>query len=130
MTHPLEGKPLATRDFPRPLVVIVRFVREMLVMALPAGDYKRLVPRFAELDETAQMQGFQPVMPIEREIYFQVTLRADKFTSDGAWVRLGDTAGDEITGWQLARTLFVAKVLGELGADGKTVEPVVLAEAA
>ena len=126
--HALEGKVLNTKDFPQPVCVIVRFVKELFVKTLPDGDYQRVALDAGRYTVEANAQNWMPIMPLEREIYFQVTLRADKFTPDGAFVRLGDTPGDEITGWQRVDTLHIVRVLGEV--QGDQVVPMELKEAA
>ncbi len=65
--------------------------------------------------------GFPPQNPA---IFLQVTLDASKISRSGNYIRLGDTKGDEITGWTNLDWLEVSEILGEVGADGATVTPI------
>ena len=58
-------------------------------------------------------------------ILLQVSLLASKVSRSGELIRLGDTLGDEITGWTKLDALEVVEILGTLDRDGKTVTPLV-----
>lgn len=53
----------------------------------------------------------------QRPVLYQVTLRPDKI-HDGV-IRLGETQGDEINGWQYPESLQVISVLGALNEKGE-----------
>ena len=57
-------------------------------------------------------------------ILLQVSLLASKVSRSGELIRLGDTLGDEITGWTKLDALEVVEILGTLDRDGQTVTPV------
>lgn len=60
--------------------------------------------------------------PVNPTILFQVTIRSDKCSPSGAFIRFGDTPGDELVGWQRRDLLEVCEVLGEVQEDGRTVK--------
>ena len=80
----------------------------------------RYVP--AERVGSSVYQGCPP--PQNPAVYLQVTLRAEKLSQSKKLIRLGDTKGDEIFGWQNLEALDVVEVLGVLAVDGATVLPV------
>lgn len=57
--------------------------------------------------------GFRPAE------YYQVTIDPSHVSKSGEYIRLGQTPGDEIVGWQRVAALTVVEVLAEfnLGAD-------------
>lgn len=59
--------------------------------------------------------------PVNPGVLHQVTLRRDKVS--GEHIRLGETPGDELSGWQWLDALEVVGVLGILQDDGTTVRP-------
>lgn len=54
----------------------------------------------------------------------QITLLQDKLSPSKKLIRLGDTAGDEITGWTKIDALEVVETLGVLSDDNSTVVPI------
>ena len=69
-------------------------------------------------------EGF-PEWQKPRLVHYQVTIDPEKIETTKYMIRLGETRGDEITGWQPIDTLVVDLVLGELQDDG-TVTPIKL----
>lgn len=51
--------------------------------------------------------------------YFQVTIDPEKISPSGAFIRLGETKGDQIVGWQRCSALTVVEVLGEWDQSDK-----------
>lgn len=62
----------------------------------------------------------QPV-PQNPAVHFQVTVRKDKCSTSGRFIRFGETPNDEIMGWQRRDLIEVCEVLGVLQEDGQTV---------
>ena len=50
--------------------------------------------------------------------FYQVTLDPAMVSPGGDYIRLGQTEGDEIVGWQLISGLTVCEILGEYAEDG------------
>lgn len=59
-----------------------------------------------------------PVVPQNPAVLFQVTIDPSKVSPSKAFIRFGDTAGDEVVGWQRRDYIQVIEVLGELTATG------------
>jgi len=108
--------------FEQPTVAIVKFVREMLVMSNPtATDTNYAVLRLPR-DKYSVLkapQGWKPVVGLDREIHYQVTLCADKLSPSRGLIRMGDYPADEITGWQPVDTLELVEILGRLEFDAQ-----------
>lgn len=49
--------------------------------------------------------------------YFQVTIDPRYVSKSGEYIRFGQTAGDEIMGWQRVAALTVVEVLAEFESD-------------
>ena len=90
-------------------------------------DYKKPVVivhyRPAHIVGPDVYQGCPP--PQNPACNLQITLIQDKLSPSGKLMRLGETPGDEISGWTNLEALEVVEVLGELQEDGTTVNPVV-----
>jgi len=54
-----------------------------------------------------ETDGFRPAE------YFQVTIDPQFVSKSGDFIRFGQTAGDEIVGWQRVKALTVVEVLAE-----------------
>lgn len=52
-------------------------------------------------------------IPGPREIYYQVTLDPAKVSPSREYIRLGEIAGDEFTGWVKVEDVSIIEVLGE-----------------
>jgi hypothetical protein len=109
MSHPLENAQLSAELPEIPLVCIVKFRDDL-------------------------QPGIQiPQMPA---VLFQVTVRKGNCSPSGQFIRFGFEAdgqrrkGDELTGWFRREYLTVCEVLGQVQADGMTVAPIELQEAA
>ncbi len=78
--------------------------------------------RPAEQVHQTVYQGCPP--PQNPACYLQIALIAGKVSPSGKLIRLGETKGDEIFGWQNLDALDVVEILGELALDGATVTPI------
>jgi hypothetical protein len=56
--------------------------------------------------------GFRPAE------YYQVTIDPRHVSKSGDFIRLGQTPGDEIVGWQRVAALTVVEVLAEFDGEG------------
>lgn len=74
-----------------PIVAIVNFVSERERLALAPG---------------------------QRLVHYQVTLDASRLSPSGEFIRLGNTTGDEITGWQPVADIEVIEILCEVKTEG------------
>ena len=74
-----------------------------------------------QTDDTLYNGGNAPQNPA---CLLQVTLLQDKISPSGKLIRLGETRGDEITGWTKLEALEVVEALGILADDGATVTPI------
>lgn len=97
MPHPLENCRLSANLDEDGLVVIVRF----------RGD--------------AEYWGQFPP-PANPNVMHQVTLYQEKISRCKRFIRLGETLGDELIGWQRRDSLEVVCVLGKKRQDSLEVE--------
>lgn len=96
MSHPLENVVLSAELPEIPLVCIVKF-RDDLQFGLQ--------------------------IPQTPAVHFQVTVKRANCSPSGQFIRFGEQ-GDELVGWMRREYLLVCEVLGQVAADGKTVQPV------
>lgn len=75
---------------------------------------------FDEVHRSVYNGGHPPQNPA---CNLQITLLADKVSRSGKFMRLGETAGDEVVGWTNIDALEVVEILGILQPDSKTVVP-------
>lgn len=75
-------------------------------------------------DKLVAVLKFREGYPVPQNpaVLFQATINADKVSPSGDLIRFGQTAGDEVIGWQRRDLLEVVEVIGRLLEDGKTVE--------
>jgi len=101
MKHPLEGTRLSAELPEEPLCCIVKFRDDLF--------FGRDIPQ-------------QPCLHV------QVTVRKDKVSPSGRFIRFGETSGDELVGWMRRDYIDVIEVLGQTNLATNEVKP--FAEAA
>lgn len=74
-----------------------------------------------QTDDLLYHGGMAPQNPA---VLLQITLLQDKLSPSKKLIRLGDTRGDEITGWTKLDALEVVEILGRLSDDNSTVIPI------
>ena len=93
MAHDLEGCRLSVNLSEEPVCAIVKFRDDLI---------------------------FGKDIPQQPCIYLQVTLRADKVSPSGRFIRFGETQGDELMGWMRRDYIDIIEVLGGVDiANGK-----------
>ncbi len=101
MPHPLENSRLSAELPEEPVCCIVKF-RDDLVIGKDI-----------------------PQMPA---VHFQVTVRRDKVSPSGKYIRFGETQGDEsLFGWMVRDYLECVEVLGTVDLKTGTVRPIAAA---
>jgi hypothetical protein len=58
-----------------------------------------------------------------RTIYFQVTIDPDNVSPSEAYIRFGETPGDEIIGWQEVELLEIVETLAVADENGELQPP-------
>lgn len=101
MSHTLEGSRMSVALPDVPICAIVKFRDDLIV-------------------------GKE--IPQNPSVHFQVTIRADKVSPSGRFIRFGETQGDELLGWMRRDYLEIVEVLGNTNIADGTVTPI--AEAA
>lgn len=90
-------------------VCIVRF-RQPIDADHPGYQQYAKIVGMPKLTPAEWLEAVQPPGPGK---YFQVTVDPGKFSSTGNNLRFGETAGDEIVGWQPTVWMDVVEILGE-----------------
>lgn len=56
--------------------------------------------------------GIPDTKAIRPGMFYQVTIDPE-FITRGGFIRFGNTRGDEIIGWNVAKNIYVAEIIGE-----------------
>jgi hypothetical protein len=75
-----------------------------------------------EVERFQAMRDAGHPVPVPRLVFYQVTLDPNQISPSGQYIRIGDTQGDEILGWQPVESLEIIETLAKFdGANLVTI---------